>query len=238
MQCWDAAFILAEHLIAHPEEWKNSSSIDKPTSLVELGSGTGLAGLMIAKALQCHVRITDLPQLLPLMTRNLIRNFDSKHIINDVTENSPPYNAKNPSEQNHNDDEFIQEIFYSNDEQSATGKSNSATISNAKHSQGTVSASILRWGVTDDCKQQYNLVLGADVVASLYDPIALAETMHALCHSTSVVYVSYKGRLTGPHEKFEERLRRLFASVDRIRPTSRNENPDVWILKATEKIEI
>lgn len=191
---------------------------------------------MIAKAVPCHVRITDLPELLPLMTRNTIRNFDSSYIMKIESDSSSTKGEMNQTKQraNEKDDEGMQQLFYSTrDEECETDKA--ATQTNAKHSLGSVSANVLRWGVTDDYKQQYDVVLGADVVASLYDPIALAETMHALCHSKSVVFVSYKGRLTGPHEKFEKRLTSLFGTVERLRPTSRNRNPEVWILKATQK---
>ena len=73
--CWDAAFILAEHLLANVGSW---CSKERPTTRVlELGSGTGLAGLAIAKFADCcSVTITDLPPLLDLMESNIIRNFD------------------------------------------------------------------------------------------------------------------------------------------------------------------
>jgi hypothetical protein len=40
--------------------------------------------------------------------------------------------------------------------------------------------------------------MGADVVASLYDPFSLAETIHQLSMPDVIVYISYKGRLKGP----------------------------------------
>jgi len=232
MQCWDAAFILAEHLIAHSDEWNSKCSNETTTSLVELGSGSGLCGLMIAKAVKCHARITDLPELLPLMTRNVSRNFDTNYIVDDAVKEFLPA-SNDESVLSSESSDFTRELFFSND--SANDANEAKTLHNAKQSCGTVSASVLRWGVTDDYRQQYDVVLGADVVASLYDPIALAETMHALCHEESIVYVSYKGRLTGPHEEFEKRLGQLFENVGRIRPESRNKNPQVWILKAIGK---
>jgi hypothetical protein len=103
------------------------------------------------------------------------------------------------------------------------------------YARGRISANVLKWGHDRDYQQEYDVVLGADVVASLYDPIALADTMHALCHEKSVVYISFKARLAGPHEQFEKRLESLFTTVERIRPATRNKNPQVWILKATGK---
>lgn len=212
----------------HKEEWMSKSAsalVDKKkkttASLVELGSGTGLCGLMIAKAMEeCHVRITDLPELLPFMTRNVQRNFESSHIVED---------EKQMKDDENNDDDDMKEVLLH------TSHETNNTAANPRQSRGTVCANVLRWGVPEDYQQHYDVVVGADVVASLYDPIALAETMHALCHDESIVYVSYKGRLTGPHEQFEQRLGHLFDTVERIRPSSRNKNSQVWILKATGK---
>jgi hypothetical protein len=182
---------------------------------------------MLAKAIPCHVRITDLPELLHLMTRNLRRNMRSQNIlVDDVTE----HQAKMTFDEKDEKKELSYFLGEINEEN---------TIKREKDARGTVSASVLRWGVMEEEDgKQYDVVLGADVVASLYDPIALADTMHALCHDRSVVYVSYKGRLTDPHVRFENRLECLFDNVERIRPTSRNKNPQVCILKANGKKEI
>lgn len=59
---------------------------------------------------------------------------------------------------------------------------------------------------TTNAPYAYDVVVGADVVASLYDPIALAEMIHALCHGGPIVFVSYKEKLTGPHEQFQAAL--------------------------------
>lgn len=210
-------------MIEYQSEWNTvRTSINNETSIVELGSGTGLCGLMIAKAVnECHVRITDLPELLPLTARNVARNFPLNHSIKETTLEN---------------EEFLKQLFFPSSNNASQGDdATTRTIHNARDSRGTISASVLRWGKPQDYQQVYDIVLGADVVASLYDPIALADTMHALCHDESIVYVSYKGRLSGPHEHFEERLSSLFEKVERIRPISRNKNPQVWILKATGK---
>ena len=222
-------------MIAHSEEWTCINNNETTTSLVELGSGTGLAGLMVAKAVKCHVEITDLPELMSLMKRNVARNFDCNHIGS----SDDHVSESNISMEQSKDEKFLREWIYDTNDDMKKNESNKDTrneIKDAKSSLGTVSASVLRWGVKEDYRQRYNVVLGADVVASLYDPIALAETMHALCHDeSSAVYVSSKSRLTAPHEQFEERMRQLFEKVECVRPTSRNKNPQVWILKATGK---
>lgn len=189
--CWDAAIMLAEHIVDQERDLLR----DKRT--VELGSGTGMCGLWIANRIEgCHVTMTDLPELLPLLQRNLA--------LNDST-NDPNRTA----------------CF---------------TIPPTITGLGTASVNRLSWGCqTDYPSKPYDVILGADVVASLYDPIALAETIWDLSHATSVVFISYKGRLIEPHEQFEQRFRQLFATVERLKPSSRNKNPQVWILKATER---
>ena len=78
--CWDAAFILAEHLLANQSGWKCLSGADRNsprlTRVLELGAGTGIAGLAVAKFVDsCSVTITDLPELMDLMNSNIARNF-------------------------------------------------------------------------------------------------------------------------------------------------------------------
>lgn len=68
--CWDAAFILGEYLIEILEQTVS------PISIIELGCGTGICGLMVAKAAPVKITMTDLPELMPLLQRNLGRNFN------------------------------------------------------------------------------------------------------------------------------------------------------------------
>jgi predicted nicotinamide N-methyase len=188
--CWDAAFILAEHLISMRD------SISNEDAIVELGAGTGLCGLLIATAVACHVEITDLPHLLPLMQRNVNLNFTSVQGVS------------------------------TNDREMLYGSENICSM-------GTCEARVLEWGRQPNDSKKYNIILGADVVASLYDPVALAETIHQLSMPDATVYISYKGRLDGPHETFEQRMLELYDDVQsRISPLSRNKNPGVYILKA------
>uniref|UniRef100_A0A7S2UM18 Uncharacterized protein n=1 Tax=Attheya septentrionalis TaxID=420275 RepID=A0A7S2UM18_9STRA len=207
--CWDAAFILAEHLIQTEPEWNVCKNV---TRVVELGSGTGVCGLLLAKAVSnCHVCITDLPQLEELMRRNLNLNFSAtQHEKEGLTLAD------------------LVALYNSNDLPSDD---------NRKPSAGTASAAVLRWGEPKDYRDgPFNIIVGADVVASLYDPRALAETIHALSDDRTIVYLSYKGRLSGPHDIFENAMESLFGIVERVKPSSRNKNPGVWILKATNKI--
>lgn len=190
--CWDAAIILAEHVVDQEQDL-----LKHKKQTLELGAGTGVCGLWIASRMEgCHVTMTDLPELLPLLQRNLA--------LNDST-NNPNQTACFP-------------------------------IPPTLIRLGTASATILSWGCHKDYPSiPYDVILGADIVASLYDPIALAETIWDLSHATSVVFISYKGRLKGPHEQFEQRFRQLFAKVEQLNPQSRNKNPQVWILKASER---
>ena len=223
--CWDAAFILAEHLIACQEEWKKEmedsndnacrdSSNAALTTLCELGAGTGLSGFMIAKACrESHVFVTDLPELLDLMNDNYALNFVGGECDGSTSE-----------AETGEDVSFLRQKYGSE----------------VSTSQGTADVKVLRWGVETDYEgAPFDVVFGADVVASLYDPIALANTFYDLCGPQSKVYLSYKGRLDEPHLLFEAELKRLFSRVERIaHPNihSRNKNPGVCILKAWGKI--
>jgi len=201
--CWDAAFVLGEYLIeTYGNSWNNG---DKKISILELGSGTGLCGLMVARAIsRCHVIVTDLPNLMPLLQRNVARNFEGNdEKKNGDSPNSPP----------------------------------------------NVKASVLEWGDLDAeaASGTFDVILGADVVASLYDPVLLAQTIYRLSHDESIVYISFKERLSTVHRQFEDEMRRLFENVTVVPPViqndngtttlwrSRNRNPDIQILKACVK---
>lgn len=72
---WDGAVAAAKHLealvLAQPD-WV-TATLPSP-SLVELGSGTGLAGLAAAAALRLPVTLTDLPEALPALQANIDAN--------------------------------------------------------------------------------------------------------------------------------------------------------------------
>eukprot|EP00980_Cylindrotheca_fusiformis_P010011 scaffold2214_cov139-Cylindrotheca_fusiformis.AAC.8 len=167
---WDAAFILAEHVIR-----ESNCQIGNP-KIVELGSGTGITGLFVARqAPAANVHLTDLPNLLPLLEKN------------------------------------------------SSGFSN-------------VTVGALEWG-TNNATEKYDIILGADVVASIYDSFALAKTIHDLSHENTRVYLACEDRLAGTIETFESHLKNMFQDVQRTKSNSVNKNPRVWILQVHGKLQ-
>ena len=166
---WDAGFILADHLIRTQDVW-NPCRRDR--RVVELGSGTGVTGLLLAAALpKSHVHLTDLSQLLPLLEEN------------------------------------------------------SMGIPNATVGE-------LEWGTTEPL-EKFDLIVGSDVIAGIYDSVGLAKTIHDLATEHSEVYLACRDRLAGSLEQFETHLRRYFTKVERRHAQSRNKNPTVWIMFAS-----
>lgn len=90
----------------------------------------------------------------------------------------------------------------------------------------------LEWGTTATL-DKYDLIIGADVVASIYSAPALAQTIYDLSNQRSQVYLACRDRLAGSIEQFEAQLKRLFTTVERRKATSNNKNPDVWVLYAS-----
>ena len=221
--CWDAAFVLAEHVIAHEHDWNVLSKSDGGggASVLELGAGTGLCGIMVGKATNSHVTITDLPELEELMGDNVRRNFGPTSSV---------------------------------DEEKLSAEERSLlTYLDGDKAKGTVTSRVLRWGVEEDYflnnnsddkqqgedEQTYDVIIGADIVASLYDPIALAQTLHALCGPTTKIYISSKSRLDKPHETFDVEMARLFERVEKkVLPRSRLNNPNVFIIQAEGKRDL
>jgi Lysine methyltransferase len=123
---------------------------------------------------------------------------------------------------------------------------NAATTENATFG-------VLEWGKepahdeggdgTDDGERQrqvsaapkYDVILGADVVAGIYDSSGLAKTIFDLSHDESRIVLSYRERLSGLMDRFEAHLRELFVHVERLPPDSDNRNPDVFLLWASGK---
>eukprot|EP00581_Thalassiosira_minuscula_P012172 CAMPEP_0183714932 /NCGR_PEP_ID=MMETSP0737-20130205/9334_1 /TAXON_ID=385413 /ORGANISM="Thalassiosira miniscula, Strain CCMP1093" /LENGTH=458 /DNA_ID=CAMNT_0025943967 /DNA_START=367 /DNA_END=1743 /DNA_ORIENTATION=+ len=210
--CWDAAFVLGEHVIANEDEWNASSSKEEEgrrmPKVVELGAGTGLTGLMIGKATRSEVTITDLPELEGLMRDNVRRNFGPS----DGIDNSNP-------------------------EEDAYGLLPCNDATRSSQPKGTVTSRILRWGNDADYgPTPYDVILGADIVTSLYDPHALAQTLHALSGPDTKIYISGKTRLDKPHEEFEGEMKQLFESVEKVeRPESRLRSPNVFVIVAGGK---
>jgi len=68
---WDGAVATAKHLEQGAAALK---PLIAPPTVLELGSGTGLAGLAAAAALGLPTLLTDLPQVLPSLQRNVAAN--------------------------------------------------------------------------------------------------------------------------------------------------------------------
>jgi hypothetical protein len=100
--------------------------------------------------------------------------------------------------------------------------------------KGILNATVggLEWGTTLTV-DKYDLIVGSDVIAGIYDSVGLAKTIYALATERSEVYLACRDRLAGSLEQFEGHLRLLFGRVERRHAQSRNKNPTVWILYAT-----
>lgn len=250
--CWDAAFILGEYVIQSISTLPNihHQKESKRIKLIELGCGTALCGMMIARTLPytTDVTVTDIEKLMPLVQRNICRNFVTISEHHHVDDNSEDYD----------------QVFVSTKQQRKS------------KSVGMIHSSVLEWVVHEDQYGTYDVVIGSDVVASLYDPIALASTIHNLCHkntgtllhddgtdhrtdtlvkdkthNSSIVYISFKERLSSIHRLFENEMAKLFDSIVFVHPPpqhdqstddddprryihSGNRNPDVQILIASQ----
>ena len=107
----------------------------------------------------------------------------------------------------------------------------------------TLTPSILSWGVDDGnfSPDSFDYIIGADIVTSLYDPVALASTIHTLANASTKVYISFKGREQVYHDKFEAAMNGKFveSTVELMGDEGfggRNRNPGVGILFFTGKI--
>ncbi|KAL7577597.1 hypothetical protein ACA910_015120 [Epithemia clementina (nom. ined.)] len=268
--CWDAAFCLGEHLIQTQDEWLTPLLFQEPSSdhnttsddnkqllsVIELGCGTGLCGMMVAKGVPgVSVSLTDLPSLLPIMNRNMWRNFELDRIILRQDLDNHESSCFSPSERNTNDPK---------QEDSSSSQLLQPLLDGRRGSKGCVTSFALDWDdVVQEClkhnspvpetkdkgnlgqsqrihsRQQYDVVIGADVVATLYNPTALAQTIyHVAKDKHSFVFISFKERLSSVHRQFETELEKLFDQVSILPASSiqsRNRNPQVGILVARAK---
>ena len=89
--CWDAAFILGEYLIYNANNtWRKRTRTRTATKIIELGCGTGLCGMLLAKGIiaagcgsndssssslggAVEVALTDLHEL--LRAKNCLREY-------------------------------------------------------------------------------------------------------------------------------------------------------------------
>lgn len=76
---WDASRFLSEHLVEFVATQRHPfrvTSVDGTASVIELGSGCGLAGL-VAASLGCDVLLTDQREAVELLQRNIATNAAS-----------------------------------------------------------------------------------------------------------------------------------------------------------------
>lgn len=250
--CWDAAFILGEYLIhctlkqllrlpirVAPLVATTSTDDSKITTIrmIELGCGTGICGMYLAKHLsslppttrtnQYHIILTDMAgPIQTLLQNNLRRNFQhySKEEMGTFSEyfaqrQYPPISPPSPLHPE------------SSDEKDTTCNKNQTSSNETT----MIEAAVLDW---DECyktkhtaapdadnmadntppqqpeeSETYDIVFGSDIVASIYDPIQLAYTIFYLCHAQSVVYLSYKERLSRIHAIFQTAMTEMFQHV-------------------------
>ena len=130
-----------------------------------------MSGALVAKAVQgVHVSLTDLPSLVPLLQRNVARNFRSENIL------SQSGDQKLIGADVDDDDDGLLAEYTGSD-------------SDSKRSHSSVSAFPLAWGCSDySTHGTFDVVMGADVVASLYDPVALAKTIWSVARCSLQIY--------------------------------------------------
>jgi len=83
-----------------------------------------------------------------------------------------------------------------------------------------VTASVLELG---DVKAEaeagtFDVVIGADVAASMCNPVALAHAICCLSHDDALVFVSFKERLSIVHQQFKDEMQQLFDCVNIVSP--------------------
>uniref|UniRef100_A0A0D3GSK5 Methyltransferase small domain-containing protein n=1 Tax=Oryza barthii TaxID=65489 RepID=A0A0D3GSK5_9ORYZ len=69
-QLWPSASTLLRVLPASPHLLPRAPTPESPLGILELGSGTGAAGLALAAALPAHAVLSDLPAALPNLRHN------------------------------------------------------------------------------------------------------------------------------------------------------------------------
>jgi len=202
---WDAAFVLVEYLMSEVF-MKFAAEGDCKVEVLELGAGTGLTSVCLARALEATSRMrngngtkinfltTDLPDLMDLIRKNVEANPLDPDQTSVCLRHMP--------------------LTWGVDEEEAMKCANDS--------------------------KPFDIIIGADIVASLYDPELLVETLSMLSSSRTKIYVSFKGRESIYHDRFEDALRRAFGTVSKaLSPNlpSRNRNPGVGVIVASDKIQ-
>jgi predicted nicotinamide N-methyase len=78
---WDASVVLARHLDAAAHLQPRPPALRAVARCVELGSGTGLAGIAAAACLQVPVVLTDLSEVLPALRKSVEMNAELAHLL-------------------------------------------------------------------------------------------------------------------------------------------------------------
>lgn len=241
---WDSSIVLVDHLLANESRWKKEGGNDHTCKMVDLGAGVGLAGMAMAKAAsRTEVHVTDLPEMVPIMIRNISRNFNDEAIVKGSDESSETKMCKRVERgvaardiPQHFDQGCkslsktdILSLYQAGDEE---------TLETMNRAHGKVKAKCLRWGVKEDYSSgPYDVIIGADVIASLYDPTALAHTIYDLCHEGTRIYIGIEKRLSDVVEKFLNVMRDIFTVVVVVKPQSRNRNNNIVVLEAYGKMD-
>ena len=104
----------------------------------------------------------------------------------------------------------------------------------------TVESRVLTWGQKEEypSDQVFEIIIGSDIVTSLYDPYALAQTLYDLSSKNTRIYLSSKSRLDQPHVDFEEAVQKLFNNFVKLPcKSSRNICPNIFIIEISGKKE-
>ena len=83
----------------------------------------------------------------------------------------------------------------------------------------------------------YDVIIGADVVASIYSLQALLQTIYEKSNENTIVYMSTKDRITGTCQELITQLSQCFVNVQHVKPTylANNKNPEISIIIAYGK---
>lgn len=70
---WECGILLSSYLSSQSPLWSKAGDFWRSKRVLELGSGTGIAGI-VCSLLGCHVTLTDQLQLLPIIQNNFNLN--------------------------------------------------------------------------------------------------------------------------------------------------------------------
>jgi ribosomal protein L11 methylase PrmA len=79
LNTWDGSIVLAKYLQRHQD------SIIHGKRVLEVGAGTGIAGMAAAWLGAAHTVLTDLPYVLQNLQNNILHNFDATSLVTEDT---------------------------------------------------------------------------------------------------------------------------------------------------------